>query len=43
MAISVVFLGESVAPAAWLGLVCTLVGVAAMTIPPRPRTLAVGP
>jgi drug/metabolite transporter (DMT)-like permease len=36
-AISVAVLGESVAPAAWLGLACTLVGVVAMTIPARPR------
>jgi drug/metabolite transporter (DMT)-like permease len=43
MAISVVFLGETVTPAAWLGLVCTLVGVAAMTIPVRQRVLAVRP
>jgi drug/metabolite transporter (DMT)-like permease len=43
MAISVVFLGEGVAPAAWLGLVCTLVGVAAMTVPPRPRLQAARP
>jgi drug/metabolite transporter (DMT)-like permease len=43
MAISVVFLGETVTPAAWLGLVCTLAGVAAMTIPVRQRVLAVRP
>jgi drug/metabolite transporter (DMT)-like permease len=41
-AISVAVLGESVAPAAWLGLACTLVGVVAMTIPARPRLDTVG-
>jgi drug/metabolite transporter (DMT)-like permease len=43
MAISVVFLGEAVAPAAWLGLACTLVGVAAMTVPARRPVHAVRP
>ena len=43
MAISVVFLGETVTPAAWLGLACTLAGVAAMTMPVRQRVLAVRP
>jgi drug/metabolite transporter (DMT)-like permease len=43
MALSVVFLGETVTPAAWLGLACTLAGVAAMTIPVRQRVLAVRP
>ncbi len=42
MAISVIFLGETVTPAAWLGLVCMLVGVAAMTVPARPRLHPVG-
>jgi drug/metabolite transporter (DMT)-like permease len=42
MAISVIFLGETVAPVAWVGLACTLVGVAAMTIPARQRVHAVG-
>jgi len=35
MAISVIFLGEAVSPVAWLGLACTVFGVAAMTIPAR--------
>lgn len=43
MAIGVIFLGETVAPVAWLGLVCTLVGVAAMTIPGRQRARTVRP
>jgi drug/metabolite transporter (DMT)-like permease len=43
MAISVVFLGETVTPAAWLGLACTLAGVAAMTTPVRQRALAIRP
>lgn len=33
--ISVVFLGESLAPSAWLGLGCVVAGVAAMSIPAR--------
>lgn len=33
--IGVVFLGESLAPTAWLGLICVIVGVAAMTMPRR--------
>lgn len=35
VAISVVFLGESLASTAWIGLTCVIVGVAAMTIPAR--------
>ncbi|WP_428032221.1 DMT family transporter [Ancylobacter sp.] len=31
--ISVVFLGEALAPTAWLGLVAVVIGVAAMTVP----------
>ncbi|TAL56813.1 EamA family transporter [Pandoraea sp.] len=37
VAISVVFLGESLASSAWLGLACTVAGVAAMTMPARAR------
>jgi drug/metabolite transporter (DMT)-like permease len=32
---SVVFLGESLSPSAWVGLCCVVIGVAAMTIPSR--------
>ena len=35
VAIGVLFLGESLAPTAWIGLVCVVLGVAAMTIPAR--------
>ncbi len=35
VAISVVFLGESLSPTAWFGLICVVIGVAAMTLPPR--------
>jgi drug/metabolite transporter (DMT)-like permease len=35
VAIGVVFLGESLSPSAWVGLVCVIAGVAAMTIPRR--------
>jgi drug/metabolite transporter (DMT)-like permease len=35
VAIGVVFLGEHLAPSAWIGLACVLAGVAAMTIPAR--------
>ncbi|MCB1491840.1 MAG: EamA family transporter, partial [Rhodobiaceae bacterium] len=44
VAIGVVFLDESLAPTAWLGLLCVMAGVVAMTRParhqqsPRPRT-----
>ena len=44
VAIGVVSLGESLAPTAWLGLLCVMAGVVAMTRPvrqkplPRPRT-----
>lgn len=38
--IGVVFLGETLAPTAWLGLVCVIVGVAAMTIPQRRPAIA---
>lgn len=35
VAIGMVFLGESLSTAAWLGLGCVVIGVAAMTIPSR--------
>ena len=35
VAIGVVFLGETLTATAWIGLVCVVVGVAAMTIPAR--------
>jgi len=35
VAAGVVFLGEQLSPTAWIGLACVVVGVAAMTIPPR--------
>jgi drug/metabolite transporter (DMT)-like permease len=35
VAIGVLFLGESLTPTAWIGLGCVVIGVAAMTIPPR--------
>jgi drug/metabolite transporter (DMT)-like permease len=38
--IGAVILGESLTPIAWAGLVCVLVGVAAMTIPARKPALA---
>ena len=37
VAIGVVFLGESLAPTTWIGLVCVIAGVAAMTLPARAR------
>lgn len=39
--IGVVFLGERLSATAWVGLVCIVVGVAAMTIPPRKAIAAV--
>ncbi len=36
--IGVLILGETLAPSAWIGLVCVVVGVAAMTLPPRQST-----
>jgi drug/metabolite transporter (DMT)-like permease len=35
VALGIVFLGESPSPTAWIGLVCVVLGVAAMTIPKR--------
>jgi drug/metabolite transporter (DMT)-like permease len=37
VAFGVVLLGEHLAPTAWVGLACVVVGVAAMTIPSRKR------
>jgi len=37
VAIGVVFLGETLAPTTWIGLVCVIAGVAAMTLPKRSR------
>jgi len=38
VAIGVIFLGETLTSTAWAGLACVVVGVAAMTIPPRKST-----
>ena len=35
VAIGVVFLGETLAPTTWIGFVCVIAGVAAMTLPRR--------
>jgi len=35
VALGVVFLGETLSPTVWIGLVCVIVGIAAMTIPQR--------
>jgi len=40
VAIGVVFLGETLSPTAWIGLACVIAGVAAMTIPAKPKPLA---
>lgn len=42
VAIGVTFLGERLAPTAWLGLACILVGVIAMTLPTRRSRVGVG-
>ncbi|HWA49869.1 MAG TPA: EamA family transporter [Dongiaceae bacterium] len=41
VAIGVVFLGETPGPAAYVGLICVVIGVAAMTIPVRGRAATV--
>jgi drug/metabolite transporter (DMT)-like permease len=41
VAIGVVLLGETLSSTAWVGLVCVIAGVAAMTIPARKPALAV--
>ena len=38
--IGVVFLGERLSATAWIGLICIVVGVAAMTVPPRKKISA---
>ncbi len=38
VALGMIFLGESLTPAAWVGFVCVVTGVAAMTIPTRNGT-----
>ena len=35
VALGVVFLGETLSPTVWIGLVCVVIGIAAMTIPQR--------
>jgi drug/metabolite transporter (DMT)-like permease len=40
VAASVTFLDESLSSTAWIGLVCVIVGVAAMTIPQRAPSIA---
>lgn len=42
VAIGVVFLGEKLNPSAWIGLVCVVAGVAAMTMPARKPAPAAG-
>jgi drug/metabolite transporter (DMT)-like permease len=37
VAISIVLLGESLSPTAWLGFACVVAGVLAMTLPARRR------
>ncbi len=41
VAIGVIVLGESLSPTAWAGCACVVAGVAAMTIPARPRPVLV--
>jgi drug/metabolite transporter (DMT)-like permease len=40
--LGVVFLGEALTPTAWIGLLCVVLGVAAMTIPPRKTASLLG-
>lgn len=40
VAIGAAFLGETLQPSAWAGLICVLAGVVAMTLPARPPALA---
>jgi drug/metabolite transporter (DMT)-like permease len=42
VALGVFFLGESLAPTAWIGLLCVVAGVAAMTIPGRKSSAILG-
>lgn len=41
VAISILFLGESLSSTGWLGLACVIAGVAAMTFPARKQAVAV--
>jgi drug/metabolite transporter (DMT)-like permease len=43
VAFGVLLLGERLSPTAWVGLGCVVIGVAAMTIPPRRPATARGP
>jgi drug/metabolite transporter (DMT)-like permease len=43
VAIGVIFLGEALTATAWMGLVCVLIGVAAMTVPARKAAAAQTP
>jgi drug/metabolite transporter (DMT)-like permease len=40
VALGVVFLRENLAPTAWIGLACVVIGVAAMTVPARKAAIA---
>src|SRR5262249_37709612 len=40
VAMGVIFLGEALTASAWTGLVCVLIGVAAMTVPARKAAAA---
>ncbi len=40
VALGVVFLGETLSPTVWIGLVCVIAGIAAMTIPQRASSRA---
>ncbi|MBB2755165.1 UNVERIFIED_ORG: drug/metabolite transporter (DMT)-like permease [Rhizobium aethiopicum] len=42
VAIGIVFLGERLSSTAWIGLICVILGVAAMTIPARVSTSRAG-
>lgn len=39
VALGVVFLGETLSPTVWIGLVCVVAGIAAMTIPQRTSSI----
>ena len=43
VAIGVAVLGEHLSPTAWIGLACVVAGVAAMTIPARPKAVLKAP
>jgi drug/metabolite transporter (DMT)-like permease len=40
VALGVVFLGETLSPTVWIGLVCVVAGIAAMTIPQRTSSVS---